>query len=735
MNGNNGVKNNGIPRGRKNGQKAINAEYEKLPVNLLSLEQNNATSNFENGIDVLTSIMSDSKYQENHRNNKKDNQILENQHLETEPNLYKSIVNNSRNTKSSRNSFFKPQMGSFSPNLGMYIKPTLDYSFFSDVPNSAPLSVYSQKNMTEQLCTPNIGSNPSHIYNGYINSTQLGNIDLNALVGINNNKRSFDLSYQPPSEENSNKSIFNQRTEDFFSLYSRNCDNNSSNIGRIDVDTLINDIGSSYRYKNHTFPTNGCTVGTQNDSLISDKGFFGNNTALKVRAFSSHGVPGSREKTAIQSLNSTKNRQGRPFSVDLNLQNTENFTNISRNESIIQNDHVDNSSINLINRNFSEVDDSGNENINGDFSSINSRFSSRFNEINDSKNQYNVINKSYSLGSNSILNPKFDSFLETSLHTINNLQAPIHSEYDFENNSLEVKTSLPKTKNDPKNQKLGGKKGIKRKTVEIKVELEHEKNKRSVISEKGIKTKFGVRLQSSHRVDRQLAETTFKPIVFMRPKLGISNAENKSATQEKKKHKKRALIISKQNSSLDAKSSLSGKLANSGKIQNDTPLDCDIKSEFFDNSYNEKSDFDKESAVSAGISYIDSNSNILEKLEINDKIDDEHRLMINENEKNNLEKPLFCTESSDKVNKDISCEIQNDNVQESNISKIKTKKKRIMANGTLWQRISEQRRRDAMRENFDILKRMLPEQYSISDDGRDLARPVLLARCKDVYNY
>ncbi|KAJ2588723.1 hypothetical protein EV177_009371 [Coemansia sp. RSA 1804] len=45
-----------------------------------------------------------------------------------------------------------------------------------------------------------------------------------------------------------------------------------------------------------------------------------------------------------------------------------------------------------------------------------------------------------------------------------------------------------------------------------------------------------------------------------------------------------------------------------------------------------------------------------------------------------------------------------------------------------WQRISEQRRRDAMRENFDLLKRMLPQSYMDSDDGRELARPVLLAR-------
>ncbi|KAJ2890779.1 hypothetical protein GGI21_006057, partial [Coemansia aciculifera] len=45
-----------------------------------------------------------------------------------------------------------------------------------------------------------------------------------------------------------------------------------------------------------------------------------------------------------------------------------------------------------------------------------------------------------------------------------------------------------------------------------------------------------------------------------------------------------------------------------------------------------------------------------------------------------------------------------------------------------WQRISEQRRRDAMRENFDLLKRMLPQAYMASDDGRELARPVLLAR-------
>ncbi|KAJ1666661.1 hypothetical protein IW140_002579 [Coemansia sp. RSA 1813] len=56
----------------------------------------------------------------------------------------------------------------------------------------------------------------------------------------------------------------------------------------------------------------------------------------------------------------------------------------------------------------------------------------------------------------------------------------------------------------------------------------------------------------------------------------------------------------------------------------------------------------------------------------------------------------------------------------------------VAANGeqhTLqWQRISEQRRRDAMRENFDLLKRMLPQAYMDSDDGRELARPVLLAR-------
>ncbi|KAJ2482639.1 hypothetical protein IWW56_000981 [Coemansia sp. RSA 2131] len=45
-----------------------------------------------------------------------------------------------------------------------------------------------------------------------------------------------------------------------------------------------------------------------------------------------------------------------------------------------------------------------------------------------------------------------------------------------------------------------------------------------------------------------------------------------------------------------------------------------------------------------------------------------------------------------------------------------------------WQRISEQRRRDAMRENFDLLKRMLPQAYMDSDDGRELARPVLLSR-------
>ncbi|KAJ2470547.1 hypothetical protein GGI02_002853 [Coemansia sp. RSA 2322] len=45
-----------------------------------------------------------------------------------------------------------------------------------------------------------------------------------------------------------------------------------------------------------------------------------------------------------------------------------------------------------------------------------------------------------------------------------------------------------------------------------------------------------------------------------------------------------------------------------------------------------------------------------------------------------------------------------------------------------WQRISEQRRRDAMRENFDLLKRMMPQGYMASDDGRELARPVLLAR-------
>ncbi|KAJ2852030.1 hypothetical protein IWW36_000609 [Coemansia brasiliensis] len=45
-----------------------------------------------------------------------------------------------------------------------------------------------------------------------------------------------------------------------------------------------------------------------------------------------------------------------------------------------------------------------------------------------------------------------------------------------------------------------------------------------------------------------------------------------------------------------------------------------------------------------------------------------------------------------------------------------------------WQRISEQRRRDAMRENFDLLKRMLPQEYMDSDDGRELARPVLLSR-------
>ncbi|KAJ2694531.1 hypothetical protein H4R19_005907, partial [Coemansia spiralis] len=48
--------------------------------------------------------------------------------------------------------------------------------------------------------------------------------------------------------------------------------------------------------------------------------------------------------------------------------------------------------------------------------------------------------------------------------------------------------------------------------------------------------------------------------------------------------------------------------------------------------------------------------------------------------------------------------------------------------GTQWQRISEQRRRDAMRENFDLLKRMLPQEYMSSDDGRELARPVLLSR-------
>ncbi|KAJ2310207.1 hypothetical protein IWW51_004658 [Coemansia sp. RSA 2702] len=50
------------------------------------------------------------------------------------------------------------------------------------------------------------------------------------------------------------------------------------------------------------------------------------------------------------------------------------------------------------------------------------------------------------------------------------------------------------------------------------------------------------------------------------------------------------------------------------------------------------------------------------------------------------------------------------------------------ATSNQWQRISEQRRRDAMRENFDLLKRMLPKEYMDSDDGRELARPVLLSR-------
>ncbi|KAJ2293278.1 hypothetical protein IW141_001340 [Coemansia sp. RSA 355] len=52
----------------------------------------------------------------------------------------------------------------------------------------------------------------------------------------------------------------------------------------------------------------------------------------------------------------------------------------------------------------------------------------------------------------------------------------------------------------------------------------------------------------------------------------------------------------------------------------------------------------------------------------------------------------------------------------------------LEASNNQWQRISEQRRRDAMRENFDLLKRMLPQAYMDSDDGRELARPVLLSR-------
>ncbi|PVV02012.1 hypothetical protein BB560_003545 [Smittium megazygosporum] len=149
-----------------------------------------------------------------------------------------------------------------------------------------------------------------------------------------------------------------------------------------------------------------------------------------------------------------------------------------------------------------------------------------------------------------------------------------------------------------------------------------------------------------HRIDRQLAVTIKKPIMFLRP------PDLKSKLRSKGKNK----LKNKQDQELK-------KVFENKSSQGST-----------NNIFNKENDIARQSAT-----------------------------------ENQVQKSLF---SADLQNKDS----------------LKAELKKSQLPNPQWQRMSEQRRRDAMRENFELLKRMLPVDYMTSDDGRELARPVLLAR-------
>ncbi|PVU92284.1 hypothetical protein BB561_003939 [Smittium simulii] len=220
---------------------------------------------------------------------------------------------------------------------------------------------------------------------------------------------------------------------------------------------------------------------------------------------------------------------------------------------------------------------------------------------------------------------------------------------------------------------------------------------------------------STHRVDRQLAATIQKPIVFLRP-------EKISLQQKKKKKPTNLNSIGPINTNLvkelqpnknyiNSANSACKNIVDSSTHEN-TGINKQEKSNKLDSS-TEPSD-EKKPKSSSEIENLDGTTGI------NFYLSQKQNIFEN---KNQLALPTD-TSAKSTLKENSKMHYTENKINGKNANKLDKKLSRLEGSA----KISEQRRRDAMRENFELLKRMLPVEYMTSDDGRELARPVLLAR-------
>ncbi|OLY81408.1 hypothetical protein AYI68_g4491 [Smittium mucronatum] len=512
----------------------------------------------------------------------------------------------------------KPPIGGFSPQQSqLFLKPTLDYSFFSDVPNSAPL--------------PRFNSNPSaapHLTPFTYPSDSV-----------------FDQYCMTPSPAN-----FNIVDDGFYtnSEFSAEITSKRTSSGPTLPTTLgPNGLGSSNKFD---------IIDADLDEFVYDPSYgtdplrqklYDPLNSQRFPQFINNNDPSFLDMKPMPNIQ--KKKRTRPFSLDLNLEHKNDPDRFSNPVNMTR-------SGSLYNPAFSFWDKTGQKIHSLKHHSFNPASFAQLELVNEPK-QVDCFPQQSDNGKSSAGQALLS---ENSASKSGKVSQMVLGESS--------KTNMIRHKTDdlnPKPNKLG--------------------------------------LGASHRVDRQLAETTLKPILFVRPKIESQKSKSASgSTSLVKKKKKR-------------------------------PLSDTLKNIFVENGTKQP---EPESVESSKAKMKPSNS-MIDISALREYKNQESLASIAEVETIENKSPgnepalnddqLDSTLNSKDEDKNESCEKE---ALLSPSDSQKGKKRGAVQSGTLWQRISEQRRRDAMRENFDILKRMLPENYAVSDDGRELARPVLLARCK-----